>query len=89
MRGRGVGRNVQCLGRVGRAGRTAANVCSGWVRGRLRYPETVPSWLRTSARAVGTNAERREVIEKTNREMEAVQVRNTNKIRSRGENSLM
>ncbi len=38
MRGRGVGRNVQCLGRVGRAGRTAANVCSQWVRGRLPAP---------------------------------------------------
>ena len=57
MRGRGVGRNVQCLGRVGRAGRTAANVCSRWVRGRLKYPESEPSWLRTSARAVGKNAE--------------------------------
>ena len=46
-----------CLGRVGRAGRTAANVCSGWVRGRLRYPETVPSWLETTARALGGTAE--------------------------------
>ena len=56
--GGGVGRNLQCLGRVGRAGRTAASVCSRWVRGRLRYPETVPSWLRTSAGAVATNAEK-------------------------------
>ena len=39
MRGRGVGKNVQCLGRVGRAGRTAANVAGA---GGKLAPEAVP-----------------------------------------------
>ena len=53
-----------CFGRVGRAGRTAANVCSRWVRGRLRHPETLPSWPETSAHAVRRNAGRVKVLDK-------------------------
>ena len=78
------GLGLHYSGRVGRVGRTAANVCSRRVRGRLRYPETVPSWPETSPRAVRMTAEEK-FPRQNEREMEAVRVAKHEKLQSRGE----